>query len=147
MFFFFFLFFHPVVRVRFISLWLHQRWVRSLWCECVLHILGTPMALNISELSVHFFGFNMKHLSCCWIFLQLDIHLHDRRKISGQLEYPSQCRGFRFQNENLARYFKIPIKIFDFTFSVMSLIWHMCKIVHFQLPLHLNSYTFKINHH
>lgn len=87
-----------------------------------LHILGTPMALNISELSVHFFGFNMKHLSCCWIFLQLDIHLHDRRKISGQLEYPSQCRGFRFQNENLARYFKIPIKIFDFTFSVMSLI-------------------------
>ncbi|XP_062160066.1 carbon catabolite repressor protein 4 homolog 5 isoform X2 [Alnus glutinosa] len=34
---------------------------------------------------------------------KLDTHLHDRRKISGQLEYPSQCRGFRFQNENPAR--------------------------------------------
>ncbi|XP_059454522.1 carbon catabolite repressor protein 4 homolog 5 isoform X2 [Corylus avellana] len=34
---------------------------------------------------------------------KLDIHLHDRRKISGQLEYPSQCRG-RFQNQNPARY-------------------------------------------
>ncbi|KAE8124944.1 hypothetical protein FH972_019783 [Carpinus fangiana] len=33
---------------------------------------------------------------------KLDIHLHDRRKISGQLEYPSPCRG-RFQNENPAR--------------------------------------------
>ncbi|KAG2667404.1 hypothetical protein I3760_15G113300 [Carya illinoinensis] len=34
---------------------------------------------------------------------QLDVQLHDRRKISGQLEYPFQCRDFRFQNENAAR--------------------------------------------
>ncbi|KAG7944581.1 hypothetical protein I3843_15G109400 [Carya illinoinensis] len=34
---------------------------------------------------------------------ELDVQLHDRRKISGQLEYPFQCRDFRFQNENAAR--------------------------------------------
>uniref|UniRef100_A0A2P2LG52 Uncharacterized protein MANES_01G012100 n=1 Tax=Rhizophora mucronata TaxID=61149 RepID=A0A2P2LG52_RHIMU len=34
---------------------------------------------------------------------KLDILLHDRRNISGQLEHAPQCRNFGFQNNNVAR--------------------------------------------
>ncbi|GKV39422.1 hypothetical protein SLEP1_g47187 [Rubroshorea leprosula] len=33
----------------------------------------------------------------------LNIQFHDRRRISGQLEYESQGKGFKFQNKNMAR--------------------------------------------
>lgn len=38
-----------------------------------------------------------------FFLLQLDIRLHDRRNISGQLEFESEYRGFKFHNENNSR--------------------------------------------
>ncbi|PON94493.1 Endonuclease/exonuclease/phosphatase [Trema orientale] len=35
---------------------------------------------------------------------KLDIRLYDRRKISGQVEFQSECRAFRFPNEKASRF-------------------------------------------
>ena len=45
-----------------------------------------------------------KFVRKCWDLLQLDVRLHDRRKISGQVEHQSQHRAYRYQNEDASRY-------------------------------------------
>lgn len=91
----------------------------------------------------------MTCLSCC-NFLQLDVQLHDRRKISGQLEYPFQCRDFRFQNENAARYF-LEFLAIDLGFLVIKLMRHGLKTIQslkflfIRAPICSNKYIIKLS--